>query len=317
MTRKKTAIGLLGALIVAIGSYHVVAGNKTSSYAPRPAQSSALLQIPDELSIIESDERTQACMADMACMREIFLQWTFGNDHEGRPPEHEDFGMFKAEKPMTIKVVGVEATSEDVREEFRRGLLDVMAILRSAGVPITTISLKPRRDVEPIGPANIYVFVSDDFYRDQHGRFAEILDAEFHNGHEMYEQMLKRQHRPRAVCTARSFIKDDDTVHSAAIMIPTTLHRADLRLCFYQEIIQALGPAYDFREPLLSTFTDNENVPWFSDFDYLLTRLFFHPAIQAGMSREDVIGVFPDLYQVVTTTAPSCPSFYDCLKEFY
>lgn len=317
MTRKYIIIGLVGALIVAVGGYHVVAGNKTSSYTPRPAQSSALVQIPDDMSIIESDERTQACMADMTCMREIFLMWTFGNDHEGRPAEYQNLGIFKAEKPMTVKVVGVEATSENVSEEFRRGLLDAMAILRSAGVPITTISLKPRRDVEPIGPANVYVFVSDDFYRDQYGRFAEILEEEFHNGHEMYEQMLKRQHRPRAVCTGRYFINDDNTVHSAAIMIPTTLHKADLRLCFYEEIIQALGPAYDFREPLLSTFTDNENVPWFSDFDYLLTRLFFHTIVKPGMSREDVIGIFPDLYQAVTTIPPSCPSFYDCLKEFY
>ena len=46
----------------------------TEAYEPQPAQSSALLQIPTDLSIIESDESTKACMADMACMREIFVK---------------------------------------------------------------------------------------------------------------------------------------------------------------------------------------------------------------------------------------------------
>ena len=316
MARKQTVIGLLGALIVAIGGYHVVAGNKTSSYTPRPAESSALLQVPDNLSIIESDERTQACMADMTCMREIFLQWAFGNDHEGRPAEQKDLGILKAIEPMNVQVVWADNTSAEALEEIKRGLMDVMAILRSAGMPITTTYLKRRRSPEPLGPETIIIFVSDDFYRDQHGRFAQILEEDFHDGDEDYEGMLKRQHRPGAVCTLRFFSDDGRTISSAASMIPSTLNRSVQRLCVYEEIIQGLGPAYDFRRPLLSIFTDNENVPWFSDFDYLLTRLFFHPMVKPGMSRDEIIGIFPRLYQIVTTSTPFCLSFDDCLEEF-
>ncbi|MGI9504293.1 MAG: DUF2927 domain-containing protein [Geminicoccaceae bacterium] len=293
----------------------MVADNETSSYTPRPAQSSAFLQIPDDLSIIESDERTQSCMADMACMREIFLMWTLGNDHEERPAEYEGLGIFKAEGPMVVKVVG-DATSEEGNDGILRGLMDTIAVLRSAGMQITTTSIERPRNSEPLGPANVIVFVSDDFYRDQHGRFARVLEEDFHDGHQDYEKMLIRQHRPRAVCTLRLFADGNMIVVSAAIMIPGDLPRGEMRLCFYEEIIQALGPANDFREPLLSTFTDNENVPWFSDFDYLLTRLFFHPMVKPGMSRDEIIGIFPRLYQIVTTSTPFCLSFDDCLEEF-
>ena len=287
----------------------------TEAYTPRQAVSSPLLQIPDDMSIIASDERTQACMADMSCVRDIFLKWALGNDHEGRPAEQQDLGILKAKSPMIVKVVWADNTSAETHEEIKRGLMDTVAILRSAGMPITTTYLKRRDGPEEPGPANIVVFVSDDFFRDQHGQFAQVLERDFYDGHGDYEGMLKRQHRDGAVCTFRGFLGDDMTVTGAAIMIPSTLHRADVRLCFYQEIIQALGPSYDFRDDLLSVFTDR-TVPWFSDFDYLLTRLFFHPLIEPGMSREDVVGIFPDLYESATKDAPSCPSFEDCLKEF-
>lgn len=60
MTEKKIIIGLLGAVILAVGGYHLVAGDPepepvvTQSSSPRPAQSSALLQIPDDMAIIAS-----------------------------------------------------------------------------------------------------------------------------------------------------------------------------------------------------------------------------------------------------------------------
>ena len=309
----------LAAAALSGGCWSLFVGHaKTAAqtYTPRPAQSSALLEIPDGMSIIESDERTKACMADMACMQDIFLKWTFGNEHEGRPPEQQDLGILKAEGPVIVQVIGADVAGEEAQEGFKRGLMDTIAVLRSAGMSITSTNIKRPRSSEPLGPANVIIFVSDDFYRDQHGRFAGVLEEDFYNGHADYERMLKRQHRAGAVCTAWFFADGSMIIGSGAVMVPSDLPRGEIRLCFYQEIIQVLGPAYDFRDPLLSIFTDNENVPWFSDFDYLLTRLFFHPMVRPGMSREEIIDIFPDLYRTVTTTPPFCLSFDDCLEEF-
>jgi len=320
MIKNKARIAILTAVILAVGGCTIIAEALKPGpvakpvYAPRPAQSSALLQLPDDTLIVKSDERTQACMANMACVRRVFLKWTFGNEHESPPPQYRRLGILKAVSPMVVQVVGA-ATSDNGHDGIERGLMETLAVLRSAGMPVATADWQHRDAPSSIGKANVIVFVSDNFERDQHGRFAAVLEEAFDDGHKLYEMMLERQRRPESICTFRFNSGRDHSIKSAAVMIPGDLPSGEIQLCFYQEIIQAFGPAFDFQEPLVSSFTDNPTVPWFSDFDYLLTRLFFHPLIQPGMSRDEVFVVFPALYEKVTTSAPFCPSFDDCIKE--
>ena len=293
-----------GRLVMAIVALIVVA-----SFAEAR---SSVIQLPKDVPIVDADDWTRACMAEMACVRDIFLKLALGNEHESPQPGYEGIGIIKATGPTAIQVIGADRASEEAQTAMKSGLLDTLAILRSAGVDIIFWTEESQRSVD------FAVFVSDNFGRDKTGIFAQYLEAYYDEGVKDYEDMMRRAKERKAICTASSYFDaGPNIIGGGMILIPSDMSERSIRLCFYEEIIQALGPGFDFHDEVMSIFTDRADVRWFSEFDYLLTRLFFHPMIKPGMSREQVNDLFPELYRAVLTAAPLCPSFDACLKEIF
>jgi hypothetical protein len=65
--------------------------------------------------------------------------------------------------------------------------------------------------------------------------------------------------------------------------------------CLYEELLQSLGPIND--DPTLpwSMFNDDVHFGFFGVYDQYLLNILYHPRIQAGMTRDEVQAVLPQV----------------------
>lgn len=65
--------------------------------------------------------------------------------------------------------------------------------------------------------------------------------------------------------------------------------------CGYEEILQALGPINDDNSVPWTMFNDNVSLGFFDIYDQLLLNILYHPRIKAGMTKQEVAGVLPEI----------------------
>ena len=67
------------------------------------------------------------------------------------------------------------------------------------------------------------------------------------------------------------------------------------RDCAYEEILQSLGPVNDVDSVQWTMFNDDVSLGYFDIYDQLLLNLLYHPRIKAGMTREEVRTIVPEI----------------------
>lgn len=65
--------------------------------------------------------------------------------------------------------------------------------------------------------------------------------------------------------------------------------------CAYEELLQALGPINDDESVPWTMFNDNVQMGFFDVYDQYLLNVIYHPRVRAGMTREDVRALLPDI----------------------
>ena len=65
--------------------------------------------------------------------------------------------------------------------------------------------------------------------------------------------------------------------------------------CAYEEILQALGPINDDATVPWTMFNDDVQFGFFGVYDQYLLNVLYHPRIRAGMTREEVRAVLPQV----------------------
>ena len=65
--------------------------------------------------------------------------------------------------------------------------------------------------------------------------------------------------------------------------------------CAYEETLQALGPINDDDTVPWTMFNDDVQMGFFDVYDQYLLNLLYHPRIRAGMTREDVRSILPEI----------------------
>ncbi|MDJ0629889.1 MAG: DUF2927 domain-containing protein [Rhodobacter sp.] len=80
-----------------------------------------------------------------------------------------------------------------------------------------------------------------------------------------------------------------------AIFLPGDVSPQETRDCLHEELAQALGPLNDLYRLGDSVFNDDNFHTVLTGFDMLILRAYYHPALQSGMTREQVAARLPGI----------------------
>ena len=89
-----------------------------------------------------------------------------------------------------------------------------------------------------------------------------------------------------------------------AVFIPSSSSPQEIRDCLHEEIAQALGPVNDLFELPNSVFNDDNFHAVLTGFDMEVLRVFYHPSLANGMTREQVAARLPAILASVRPQAP-------------
>lgn len=79
----------------------------------------------------------------------------------------------------------------------------------------------------------------------------------------------------------------------ASVFLPGDVSPQEVRDCLHEEVAQALGPLNDLYRLPHSVFNDDNTHVVLTDFDMLLLRATYHPALRSGMTRAEVAARLP------------------------
>lgn len=92
-----------------------------------------------------------------------------------------------------------------------------------------------------------------------------------------------------------SSFKRDDKFRIASANVILVADAGDFIFydCAYEELLQALGPINDDPSVRWSMFNDRVHMGFFGVYDQYILNVLYHPAIKAGMTRDEARAVLP------------------------
>ncbi len=93
----------------------------------------------------------------------------------------------------------------------------------------------------------------------------------------------------------------------AAVFIPADIAPQEQRDCLHEEIAQALGPLNDLYRLPQSVFNDDNVQPVLTAWDMLILRAYYDPALQNGMTREQVARALPAILRRINPDGEGRP----------
>lgn len=92
------------------------------------------------------------------------------------------------------------------------------------------------------------------------------------------------------------FRKDDNyRILSSDVLIAVDAGEFIFYDCIYEELLQALGPINDDDSVPWTMFNDDVQKGYFDVYDQYLLNIHYHPRIRAGMTRDDVRALLPQI----------------------
>ncbi len=85
------------------------------------------------------------------------------------------------------------------------------------------------------------------------------------------------------------------TREQVAVFAPSDASPQEIRDCLHEEIAQALGPLNDLYRLHDSVFNDDNFQTVLTGFDMLILRAYYDPALQSGMTRDQVAARLPGI----------------------
>jgi len=92
------------------------------------------------------------------------------------------------------------------------------------------------------------------------------------------------------------FSKDETfRIISSSVLIAADAGRFVFYDCIYEELLQALGPINDDSSVPWTMFNDDVQKGFFDIYDQYLLNILYHPRVRAGMTREEVRALLPEI----------------------
>jgi hypothetical protein len=84
-------------------------------------------------------------------------------------------------------------------------------------------------------------------------------------------------------------------IRRAEVILPVDAGDFTFYDCAYEELLQALGAINDDASVPWTMFNDDVQMGFFDVYDQYLLNILYDPRVRAGMTREEVSGLFPEL----------------------
>lgn len=229
-----------------------------------------------------SDDAADACMADVACLRDLFLETTV--DGGGVAADGARY-LVKWDRPARIGGIAGDGVDADAADRLASALAHIGQLAKAGG-----LDLQAAESDEVI---NIAMLISDDFDRDRDLAFAELFSTVFAGRSDLYEELTAGSD---PVCSSHLFLDEGGVIGGGVLAVQTGDDPTVLERCLHRQLLPLLG----LRHPL-STGTDSllnpesERETW-TAIDFVLLKLLYHPLIETGMGAGEISEVFPKLY---------------------
>lgn len=283
---------LLGFSILVLGAFMLFGRAEepeTRSDVDLPIAPENIPSPPADLPIKRVDAETKACMADMACMQEFFLKVTLGNEYQ--PSSLENARVRKWLGPINYRVYGWDRLNQAQLDAMEEGLANITKIASLVDVDL----IRSTRAI------NAVVLITSDVAVDLDVRFSSIADRAFRPIPGFVEALIDLQ-RLSTICAAMLGRNSNGSLSFVGMYLSPEIDHQTLKRCVYEEFSQMLGLVADVADDIDSLYTDQAHRRELTEFDFFLLRLLYHPQIIPGMSRDQVIQVFPDVYRQVIAT---------------
>jgi hypothetical protein len=110
---------------------------------------------------------------------------------------------------------------------------------------------------------------------------------------------IERRLTPRCLS---GFSEDPDhRIRRAEVLLTTEGGDFSFLDCAYEELLQALGPINDDRSVPWTMFNDEVQMGFFDVYDQYILNILYHPRVRAGMTRQEVEALLPDVLPAVHT----------------
>jgi Protein of unknown function (DUF2927) len=98
------------------------------------------------------------------------------------------------------------------------------------------------------------------------------------------------------------FRKDDNyRILSSDVLIAVDAGEFIFYDCIYEELLQALGPINDDDSVAWTMFNDDVQKGYFDVYDQYLLNILYHPRVRAGMTRDEVRALLPEILPEIRT----------------
>jgi hypothetical protein len=92
------------------------------------------------------------------------------------------------------------------------------------------------------------------------------------------------------------FRKDDNyRIQASDVLVAVDAGEFIFYDCIYEELLQSLGPINDDDSVPWTMFNDQVQKGFFDIYDQYLLNILYHPRIRAGMTRDDVRALLPEI----------------------
>lgn len=230
-----------------------------------------------------SDEAADACIQDVGCLLDLFLEATLG-EASGRDTQR----IVKWNSPaLAASVTGVRLPAE-LRPTINQALFRMTLIANSAGVDV-----KLAEDVGD-GVVNLVFMISDDLKKDRDDTFANFLSTVFAGEYEFYDDLAAG---PSPVCQSQLFVDGDHAINGGLALAETKAEAAGLGQCVQRITLRGLGLRYPLPSGVDSVLNEESERQEWTSVDYVLLKILYDPMIERGMGAEEIASVFPKLHR--------------------
>ncbi|MEZ5932031.1 MAG: DUF2927 domain-containing protein [Alphaproteobacteria bacterium] len=235
---------------------------------------------------LQSDDEADACIADLDCMRRLFLEATVGTQQATQER------LLKWTDPMRVTIFGGHNLKDEVHARTSQLLQQANLLGKAAGV-----------DIGPSGPedvVNFLVLVSGDFDGDRNGAFAELFETVFAGRPELYDELAAGD---GPVCSHRGFVEGKTRIGGGVLMAQVQPDREAFDRCVLRAMLESLGLRYPLGATTDSLLNPKTARAAWTSIDFLLLRMLYDPSMRPGMSRDEIAAAFPKAYQALTQPA--------------
>ncbi len=203
-----------------------------------------------------------------ATLARDYLDLTFSLENGESLPVFTRF-----EEPITVRVLGnapptlVPDLDQLIGRLQREAGLEIKRV-SSDGPATITVEPMPRRQIQRIAPAAAC------FVRPNVSSWKEYR-ARRNDPTTFWNRLTERR--------------------SMAIFLPNDVSPQEMRDCLHEEIAQGLGPVNDIYRLSTSIFNDDNFHAVLTGYDMMMLRLTYDPALQSGMSRQQVAQRLPGI----------------------